>query len=808
MAVDDRAEFDPKEIASAAFPTVFRGYDQEAVREYLTRLAAAVGRAQQLGILGSIDHDETSAHLRAAEAEREAAELRARVTELEALVESGFDMADDAGPGTDDHTADSSVAGVDADDVDQGGRDDDEPGSGSGPSAQPEHIAASSTAIDEAELIEQLGQETAKILETARAAAANIAERAEREAARTEREAAEDARRVRDEAENDLAAARVEAKRITNAASDEAAQIQQRLEAEAQRAYDDARDEADRIVTEAGAKVERDLAAARQRAEHIVTDAEGVREEVLGDLVRRRRVHRSQLSRLTDARDRLARALAAARSELDEVATTIDVATGSGSLDLTEPEPEPATGALDSEAVAELIARLDHARAEAGSVGGTSTTANVTNGVHATVGAHAAIDDDTVQLLTSSGPTSGTGGAGSDLDNGVLVIDADGPTTDAVTTTADPTDPADVDTGVPVDRDPHDTGVTTVDQDPVVLDPLERDGFERDPLDGDPLDGSAFVVADDAGDDGDRMGRGDDRRSDPDPLASESTAGGSDADDGPQSYREQAAQAIDELHGPIDGDRLLDQLGFTDDRVLGTEGGVMARHESRGDLPRNAPYAGRPPELFEQRDLAMAKATPGFRRRLKRAVNDDQSDVLDRLRAGRKHIDVDELPPLEEQLTGYIAALTPALRDVVVAGARVLGADDAPLPAVDNLCLQLAKHIVDNLRLATIDVIEASPDVDRESILDPVRAIYRDFRNTLLPDLIDDALHEAFALGVFHAIEADRDVLWVVDPRLDADPVCEDNSASPPLPKGTEFPSGHARPLSMPGCRCLAVPAR
>jgi len=202
----------------------------------------------------------------------------------------------------------------------------------------------------------------------------------------------------------------------------------------------------------------------------------------------------------------------------------------------------------------------------------------------------------------------------------------------------------------------------------------------------------------------------------------------------------------------------------------------------------------------------MAKATPGFRRRLKRAVNDDQSDVLDRLRSGGKVISIDELPELDEQLTGYIAALTPALRDVVVDGAHVLGSDDAPLPAVDNLCLQLAKHIVDNLRLPSIDVIDGASDADRETILDPIRAIYRDFRNSLLPDLIDDALHEAFALGVFHAIEPPEDVLWMVDPRLDPDPICEDNSASPPLPKGTEFPSGHTRPLSMPGCRCLAVP--
>ena len=572
MAADGRAEFDPKEIARADFPTAFRGYDQEEVRRYLTRLAAAVGRAQQLGILGSVDHDEGSAHLRAAEAEREAAELRARVAELEALVESSFDASAAAVPDADSPAARDHVDHL----VDEQAPPPETERASGGPDA----------AIDEAELIEQLGHETAKILEAARSAAADITKRATSEAAQTERAAAEDARRVRDEAENALAAARVEAKRIMTAATDEAAQIQERLEVEAQRAYDDARDEADRIVTDAAAKVEHDLAAARLRADQLVADAEGAREEVLGDLVRRRRVHRSQLSRLTEARDRLARSLAAARSELDEVATTIDVAAGNSTIDLTEPETSSEaleSDALDGEAVADLIAKLDRARAD------TQGPAETRNGVHAAVAANGTVDDDTMQLRSGDDAS----GRGVEIGSGVLVVDAGDEGTDpehcadpeaAVAGDLDTDRDLDLDRELGVDAEPDsmadpdaetDTGVDTdVDSalDSVAVDDLDLAEFGASPSD----------------------------------------------------YRAQAAQAIDELNGPIDGDRLLDQLGFTDERVLGSDDGTLTRSESRGDLPRNTPAAGRPPELFEQRDIAMTKATPGFRRRLKRAVNDDQ----------------------------------------------------------------------------------------------------------------------------------------------------------------------------------------
>ena len=241
--------------------------------------------------------------------------------------------------------------------------------------------------------------------------------------------------------------------------------------------------------------------------------------------------------------------------------------------------------------------------------------------------------------------------------------------------------------------------------------------------------------------------------------------------------------------------------------LVGSGSGSLHRSAARGDLPRTTPYAGVLPTAFEGRDIALNRATPGFRRRLKRAVNDDQSEVLEALRAGRGTVTPSELPPLEHQLDVYIDALRPVLFDVVTSGAELLGCLDIPVPAVESLCLQLSRHVVECLRTPAIAAIERAATTDREAILDPIRGLYRDFRNGMLPDLIEDALHEAFALGLYHAIDPSDQVLWVTDPRLDPDPICEDNSASRALPKGANFPSGHPRPLSMPGCRCLAIPA-
>ena len=104
-----------------------------------------------------------------------------------------------------------------------------------------------------------------------------------------------------------------------------------------------------------------------------------------------------------------------------------------------------------------------------------------------------------------------------------------------------------------------------------------------------------------------------------------------------------------------------------------------------------------------------------------------------------------------------------------------------------------------------IDKIEKSPDSDRELLSDAIRSIYRDYRNALLVPLLEDALFEVYAIGHFMALDQNAETRWLVDPRLEPDPLCEINSRTNGLKAGDIYPSGHNYPLSLPGCRCLLV---
>ena len=866
MAADARAEFDPKEIARAAFPTAFRGYDQDAVRRYLSRLATAIGRAQAMERLGAVDAEGATPG-REAELEAEVTDLRTQLAELEdelrLAAAAAASRADEVGE------ADAGPAPV-------GPRD-----------------------LDEAELIELLGRETARVLEQARSAGADIVGRAETEAETITNDAEQSARSTLDAAESTLAAARAEAAETRALAATEAERNRLRREAEVDRARDLARAKADEILRDAARQAEQELSGAVARADEAIAEAERMRDEIVSDLVRRRRVHQQQLDRMSAARNRLGQALAIARSELEGIAAEIDLAAPAPtSLDVTDDAldviDDAVNGTADVFVNGDGEAPVDVTVGAATGAAGAQTSSGETAGVDASGGGlvdgpvdgevaelvsqldvatplirdrstadpsgfvdqlledesqkladviATPIDDAEIDFGPADAPRSGAGAADDGPVDDDIEIVADGdPTLDPGTaSTATAAAQALVDTGthgevgeldagldaeLEIDLDAADPAATATatatvsggvpasisgsDDTPTAT---ATAAAELDlPAGSDPADPTAAVVdAHATGTESDAGAAGAilaDGSAGPSGGGGEQLGSGliisdfSEADTAKESGEnltlrfEQAPGEVGEGHSLEFGGAPLIRLG-----------GTAPARQARGDLPRSTPFGGTLPVAFERRDIALTKATPGFRRQLKRAVNDDQSLVLDGLRAGRGPIEVDELPDYDEQLDGYLVALQPVLIEVMKAGGEVLDCHEIRQESIDTLSLQLGRHIVDCLRRPTVAAIEASTDHDREAILDPVRATYRDFRNSLLPALIDDALHEAFASGLFTGIDPDDRILWSTDPRLDPDPICEENSAAPPLAKGTRFPSGHVRPLSMPGCRCLATPA-
>jgi cell division septum initiation protein DivIVA len=134
-------------------------------------------------------------------------------------------------------------------------------------------------ALDEETVTALLGEETARVLSTAREAAKQQIARAAETAERLVREASSDAARIRQEAET----------------------------------------EASRQRTDAAVDAEAEIDLAKQQGREMVVEAREYREKVLSELARRRELAREQIEHLIHDRDRLVAAFDRARAAANEV---------------------------------------------------------------------------------------------------------------------------------------------------------------------------------------------------------------------------------------------------------------------------------------------------------------------------------------------------------------------------------------------------------------------------------------------------------------------------------------------------------
>ena len=130
-----------------------------------------------------------------------------------------------------------------------------------------------SAQLDEHSLTRLLGEETARVLTTARESAAEIRQKAEQSAAQLLNEAGDEAARMREEAEI----------------------------------------EASRRRSDAAADAEAELSMAKQQGREMVNEARAYRERVLSELARRRELAREQIEQLLLGRDRLMQSFERAR---------------------------------------------------------------------------------------------------------------------------------------------------------------------------------------------------------------------------------------------------------------------------------------------------------------------------------------------------------------------------------------------------------------------------------------------------------------------------------------------------------------
>jgi DivIVA domain-containing protein len=525
--------------------------------------------------------------------------------------------------------------------------------------------------LDEDTLLRLLGDETARVMRSAREAAADMKANAEDSVQHILRDAHEEAKRLKAASETVLAertaAAEAEAASVLEAANTEAAAVVEAARDNAEHALDDVRD----------------------KAKAMVVEAQAARERILADLARRRRVAHVQVEQLRAGRDRLLEAYRMVRSTLEDVTDELQRAEAEArqaadatarrlAADAPEAEPEPEVTEEEEEAAPRLV----------------TTT-----------------------------------------------IEAESP----APVTAEPSRPASV-------------------------------AVEERRL------SSLRII------------RQDESESEPEPEVVEPAAG-FDVVEPPAP--DEAVRVLTPDAPKADVDSVFARIRASREESVQHARQVLADEapESESEPEPEQPVSDEDELALQARDEAVAEAESKLARKLKRSLQDEQNDVLDRLRNARGRSAEDVLPDLEQHLARHASAAIPFLRDI------------APGVDVEPAARELAEHVVQPLRRQLEPALQARADDDDAAMADRVGMAYREWKGDRVERIAADAVMAAWSLAAFEAFADGTELRWVVDDQGDACPDCEDNALAGPTPKGEPYPTGQQHPPAHAGCRCLLVRA-
>jgi hypothetical protein len=212
--------------------------------------------------------------------------------------------------------------------------------------------------------------------------------------------------------------------------------------------------------------------------------------------------------------------------------------------------------------------------------------------------------------------------------------------------------------------------------------------------------------------------------------------------------------------------------------------------------------------------VATEKVRAPLARRAKRALQDEQNELLDALRKQKGRPTADAvLATVDTRVDAWVDVLAPAVDEVYRAARRATAPDATASGAERELLVELATAVSAPLheRLASAFEPAGASDDEKDTeerdtdhdVTQRLGARYREWRTQRLDDALADVLATAWARGALDAAPAGARLRWIT-PAGGCCPDCDDDTLEPTT-RGEAFPTGQLAPPAHPGCRCVVA---
>jgi hypothetical protein len=673
--------------------------------------------------------------------------------------------------------------------------------------AEAERKASEPPVLDEATLTQAVGAETARVLQSAHDAGRDVV-------ARAQERASEMLELATTQAAERTAAAEEESARLLEAATESAGATAADAEAQAVAVKAAAEEEAEAVLDAAHDDAVALLDTTKLRCRQTVRDARRLRAEVLSDLVERRRALFVQLEQLRSGRDSLVEVVETVETTVEALKARLAGAEHDARIAAAEGGDraelfvdDEVDGLMEADEALEEHADLlgEDLEEESGEDEGDAAIAVSADPVVDLAGEDLAEDEDeqAVQEVQAKDSEASHRSVG-ELFARIRAARSSEPEAAAETVTAD----AVADEGeVAVSGE-----LATGDEAEVVAAATSAgEAVVDDDLVG---EGAAVeaAVAGVAGDEG-VVAVGD------------AEEAGASADEVSATSDEPAPDAsMAETNGAesgVEADAGADEaVVLTDDATLtgadgepsvGEESGTVALDAESDETAAVDADADADAEARRRRDEVVAPVMSKLSRALKRALQDDQNDLLNALRRASGAPDLDKLLPEAVQQERFAGSVSSALAEGWLKGRAWLrpdgekgaGSADEAAETGKHLGLELAAELAGLLRHRLSESLHTLGETG-DGAQDAAGAAYREWKGPRVEGLAGDFATRAFAQGAVDAAADGTIVRWVVDDGKPC-PDCDDNALAGEQPAGELWPTGQAHPPVHPGCRCLLV---